>query len=83
MLNGLIRYRGRLVIEDCEALKNKILQTIHDSPRRGHYGIQNIYRKVKQVFYWPSLKKSVMEFVLNCDICKRCKHESVARPRFL
>lgn len=81
--NSLIRYWGWLVIGDCETLKGMILQTMHDSPLGGHSGIQNTYRKVKQVFFWLSLKKSVMEYILQCDVCKRCKHESVAKPCLL
>ena len=81
--NGLIRYWGWVVIGDCETLKGRILQTMHNSPLGGHSGIQNTYGKVKQVFFWPGLKKSVMEYILQCDVCKRCKHEPMAKPGLL
>ena len=51
ILNGLLRYQGRLVAGDCENLRKRILQTLYESPIRGHLGIQNTYMKVKQVFY--------------------------------
>lgn len=49
LVNELVRYQGRLVIGDCETLKNK--SSKHGSPLGGHLGIQNTYRKVKQLFY--------------------------------
>ena len=36
MTNGLIRFHGRIVIGDCEHLKSKIMQALHESPMGGH-----------------------------------------------
>ena len=71
------------MIGDCEVLKYRILQSLDGSPLGGHSGIQNTYRKVKQVFYWPQLKKYVWDYVMNCEVCKQCKHETVAHPSLL
>ena len=81
--NGVIRYKGRLVIGNKEDLKQKIFQALHASPMGGYSGIQNTYHKVKQLFCWPKFKEEVMQFVLRCDVCKRCKHETVASPGLL
>jgi len=35
MVNGLLRYKGRIVIGLDEELKRKILQSLHDSPLGG------------------------------------------------
>jgi len=51
MVNGLLRYKGRIVIGPNEELKKKILQSLHDSPLGGHSVIQNTYLKVKQLFF--------------------------------
>ena len=83
LVNGLIWFHGRLVIGDCDQLKDKILQSLHGSPLGGHSGIRNTYHKVKQLFYWPHLKKNVMDFALACDVCQCCKHETVAVPGLL
>ena len=37
--NGLVRYKGRLVVGDDSALKDKILWALHCSPLGGHSGI--------------------------------------------
>lgn len=83
LINGLIRNKGRLVIGDDENLRKKIVETLHNSPIGGHSGIVATYHKVKQHFHWPGLKKYVMDWVLSCDVCKRCKSESVAHPGLL
>ena len=44
--NGMIRYHGRIVIGDLPELKERMLQTLHESPLGGHSGIQNTYHKV-------------------------------------
>jgi len=78
LVGGMIRYHGRIVIGNNEALERKILQALHESPLGGHSRIQNTYHRVRQLFYWPRLKTKVKEFVLACDSCKRCKYETVA-----
>lgn len=66
------------MIGDCDQLKGKILQSLHGSPLGRHSSIQNTYHKVKQLFYWPHLKRNVMDFVMASDVCQCCKHEIVA-----
>lgn len=58
--NGLIRYKGRLVIGENMTLRNQILQLLHNSPLGGHFGIKNTYKRVRKIFYWLQLKKSMI-----------------------
>jgi len=81
--DGLLRYKGRIVVGNKAELKRSILQSLHESPMGGHSGIQNTYLRVKQLVYWPQLKGTVKEHVLGCDICRKCKHENVAYPGLL
>ena len=67
--DGLLRYKGRIVVCNKAELKRNIMQSLHESPMGGHSGIQNTYLRVKQLFYWPQLKGTVKEHVLGCDIC--------------
>jgi len=83
ILEGMLRFKGRIVIRDGGNLKQKILQTLHELLVREHSGIQNIYLKVKQIFYWPNLRRDVKNFVLVCDISNRCKLENVSYPGIL
>lgn len=80
---GLLRFRGRLVIGQNSRIKERIFQALHESPLGGHSGEQNTYLRVKQVFQWPRMKAEIKELVRRCDTCKRCKSETVAYPGLL
>lgn len=38
---------------------------------------QATYMRVNGLFYWPGMKKAVKEYIQSCDVCQRCKNESV------
>ena len=65
----LLRYKGRLVIGEDSQLKDRILQSLHNSPIGGHSGLNVTYSKVRQLFYWPGLRCDVTTYVLECSIC--------------
>ena len=69
LANGLVRYKGRLVVGDDTILKEKILKALHCSPIGGHSGICATYQKVKQLFFWPKQKTEVLKFVMTCVVC--------------
>ena len=76
LTNGLVRYKGRLVVGDDPTLKEKILKALHCSPAGGHSGIRVTYQKVNQLFFFLSRQKiEVLEFVMACAECHQCKHE--------
>ena len=57
LVNGIIRYQGRMVLGNDKRLKHKVIDALHNSPVGGHSGIVNTYHKVRQLFQWPGLKK--------------------------
>ena len=40
--------------------------------------MKTLYR-VKLDFYWPGMKKDLMQYIKECDVCQRVKHEN-CRP---
>ena len=51
-------------------MRNEILYHLHDSPMSdGHFGIEKTLTRIKQRFWWPSLKTSVEKHIANCDDC--------------
>ena len=73
--NGVVRFKGRIVMGNDEQLKTQIMQALHDSPLGWHLGVRATYHKVRHIFYWPGLKREVVQYVLECEICQHCKHE--------
>ena len=52
-----------------ESLKEEILKFYHDVPTAGHLGIDKTLEKIKQHFYWPSMKDYVTKYCNSCDSC--------------
>jgi hypothetical protein len=48
--DGLLRYKGRLWVEQAPALHQQLLAAVHTSPVGGHSGIPVTLRRAKQLF---------------------------------
>lgn len=59
------------------------MSALHNSAIGGHSGYEVTYKRVKQLFAWPTLKQTVLDFVTQCTIYQQAKHERVAYPRLL
>lgn len=70
---GLILYKNRVVIPPDSDLITQILQEFHDSPSGGHFGVLRTCKRIAAQFYWPSLNKSVRDYVAACSICQKNK----------
>ena len=50
--------------------RTDILQIAHATPLSGHLGVNKTYNKILCHFFWPGLKKSVVEFCKSCHTCQ-------------
>jgi hypothetical protein len=73
---GLIKFKGRLVIGNNLALQTKLIATLHDTAVGGHSGIQATYQRAKKLYYWPGMKLAVELFVRQCAVCQQAKHSN-------
>src|SRR5918992_1072205 len=77
--NRLKEENRKLYIEKNEkllrVLKNNeiesILYMVHDHPTGGHLGIDAMYNKIKERFYWKGIKKDIENYVKTCEKCQR------------
>ena len=67
-----------MVIPNNELLRSQLLYELHNSKMGGHSGVIRTYQRLRQQFYWPSMIKTVREYVKKCDICQRAKHDTSA-----
>lgn len=81
--NGIIRFKGKVVIGHSGDLKKQILLTFHDSALGGHSGERTTYQRLKLVFYWPQMKKSVVDYIQQCLVCQKNKAEHTPYPGLL
>jgi len=56
-----------------EALIQEVIRENHDPIFEAHPGIQRIYRLVSLNYWWPSMLKSIENYVKKCDSCQRRK----------
>jgi len=61
--DGLLRKKGRLVVGPDLALRNKLLQWVHDSPFGGHSGRDATLKRLKSLFWWKGMTKAVQAYV--------------------
>jgi hypothetical protein len=78
---GLLTYRNRLYIPNCDDLKRFILDELHKRPYYGHPGYQKMITATRRQFYSPGMKKDIAEYLAKCIECQqvKAKHRHPAR----
>ena len=79
IVDGLLFFKGRIYLGLTSALKSLILHHVHNDPLGGHSGYVKTLHRVKQDFNWPSIKKGLKQYIKECDVYQRVKHEN-CRP---
>lgn len=70
---GLLFYKGLLLVPGDNDIKRDILTHCHDDPAAGHFGLQKTFELVNRTFYWSGMRQFVKMFVTTCDTCQRNK----------
>ena len=71
--DGIIRHNGKIYVGNDTALRTRLMHALHSSDVGGHSGMKASYQRLKQVFYWPSMKKDMDKFVLFCPVCQKTR----------
>jgi transposase InsO family protein len=71
--SGNLLYRDRKWVPESEPLRTGIIHAIHASRVLGHPGRNLTYQAVAREYFWPSMSKSVRQYVRNCSVCGRVK----------
>jgi hypothetical protein len=73
--DGILMYRCRVYVLNDQELKNLILSEMHKVPYVGHPGYQNTIVTIKKQYFWPGMKKKVVDFIAICLECQKVKDE--------
>jgi hypothetical protein len=68
-------YMGRIYVPNSQELKNLILRELNSVPYVGHLGYQKTIAVVKSQYYWPGMKKEVVDFIAKYLECQKVKAE--------
>ncbi|XP_052874542.1 uncharacterized protein LOC128280436 [Gossypium arboreum] len=66
---GVLCFRGRMCIPKDDDLRQSILRGAHSSLNAMHPGENKMYQNLYELYWWPGLKREVIEFVHNCLVC--------------
>ena len=79
---GILRYKGRLVIAKNSSLIPAILHTYHDSVLGGHSGFLRTYKRMTGELFWVGMKAEVQKYCEECMTCQRNKTLALSRQDY-
>jgi RNase H-like domain found in reverse transcriptase/Integrase zinc binding domain len=68
------------VVADDLPLWQSVLRMYHDHESAGHPGIFNTYASVARDYWWPDMKRFIIQYVKGCAVCQSTKPNTV-RPK--
>ena len=63
-------WQARTQIVIPKAYRSEVLSLAHGTPLSGHLGVNKTYQKIINHFYWPGIRKDVVEFCNTCHTCQ-------------
>jgi hypothetical protein len=48
-----------------------VLYMLHNHPLGGHLGVDIVFNKVREIYYWPQMYPNIKEYIQACDSCQR------------
>ena len=61
--NGILLYRGRLVVPNQQSLIHKLLRLHHNKPTAGHWGVQKTMELLQRKFKWEGIRSNIKEYI--------------------
>ncbi|KAA0050226.1 transposon Tf2-1 polyprotein isoform X1 [Cucumis melo var. makuwa] len=74
--NGILLYKGRVVLSNSSSLIPSLLHTFHDSILGGHFGFLRTYKRMSRKLYWIGMKNDIKRYVEQCETCQRSKYDA-------
>lgn len=56
---------------------------MHDSPTGGHFGMDATLKKVKGLFHWQGMTRTLQHFIKLCIFCQSSKYDNNSYLRLL
>jgi Integrase zinc binding domain len=68
---------GKPVVADNLLLQQSVLRMYHDHESAGHPRIFNMYVSVAKDYWWPDMKRFVVQYMKGCTVCQSTKLNTV------
>ena len=66
-------YHNCLYVPPQPGARVEVLQTHHDDPLAGHFGVKRTAELIQRKYKWPQMARDIEDYVLSCTMCKRIK----------
>ncbi|GJT40227.1 reverse transcriptase domain-containing protein [Tanacetum coccineum] len=73
--NGAIHFVGRIWVPSTGGLRKVIMDEAHASRYSVHPGADKMYYDLRDVYWWPGMKRDIAEYVNRCLTCLKVKAE--------
>lgn len=71
-------YKGCLVLPKKSRHTTLIIQECHHGVLGGHSGVLRTYKRIRETFYWPQMRKQISEYVAACAVCQTHKYSTLS-----
>ena len=72
--DGYLYFEDKLCIPQC-SVRNLLIEEVHGGDLMGHFGRDATMNALSARFYWPKMRKQIMEFISRCETCLRAKSQ--------
>ena len=73
--DGVIHYQDRWYVPDVGELRQHIFAEAHNIRYSIHPGVTEMYRDLREVYWWNGMKSDIAYFVSKCFNCQQVKVE--------
>jgi hypothetical protein len=64
--DGTLLYKNIIYVPNVQDVKLMILHEMHNVPYAGHPGYLKTVATVKSHYFWPGMKKEIVEYIARC-----------------
>ena len=77
----ILLYQPPKSMENLPDIQN-VIAVHHETPIGGHIGANRLYKKLRCLYKWKNMKKSIFDFVRKCLNCRQNKHTIKTNENF-
>jgi hypothetical protein len=74
-IDGILLHKNIIFVPNVQDLKRMILHEMHNVPYAGHPGYQKTMAAIKSHYFWPGMKREIVEYIARCMECQKVKAE--------
>jgi hypothetical protein len=69
--DGILMYKGKVYVLNSDELKNAVMREMHNVSYVGQSEYQKTIATIKSKYFWPGMKKEVIDYIARCLECQK------------